>query len=258
MNRGNIKSTWTLKSKSGKAALYQGRGLVVRRPRATRGVSLQAAMRSRAKTEVKGVDILLTQAAPIITTTGTNANALVLNCIQPGSGSWNRIGRKVHLKSLRMKGSVAFTSTPSAAGAENGNFVRIVVVWDQQPSGAAVPTWDTIFGITDQTGTESSTIMSPPRYDNMDRFTVLKDFTVDYQMQPSTPVSTAAVVEYVPFDCFISLAGREVVFSGQSNPCTIADISTGALYVYFRAITADASQTAQVPATSVARLRYSD
>lgn len=215
-------------------------------------------MASRFSKELKGCDILLTQASPIITTTGTNANALVLNCIQPGSGSWNRIGRKIMLKSIRLRGTVAFSSTPSAAGVENGNWVRMVVVWDQQPSGAAIPTWETIFGITDQAGTESSTIMSPVRYDNTDRFKVLRDKIIDYQLQPSTPVSTASISEQVTFDEYFQLGNREVVYSGQSNPCTIADISTGALYVYFRAFTSDTTQAASVSSVSYARLRYSD
>jgi len=208
--------------------------------------------------EVKGCDMLLTQAGGIVATTGTNANSVLLNGLQAGTGSFNRIGRKVHLKTLRLKGCVEFASTPSAVGAESSNFLRMVVVWDQQPSGGTIPTWDTVFGITDQNGNESSTILSPLRYDNMDRFKVLKDKVIDYQVQPSSPVSTAVITEQVPFDEFVSLGNREVVYASTSNPTTLADISTGGLYVYFRAHVNTGTQGAAVPAVSIARLRYTD
>jgi len=222
-------------------------------------ISRGAVQSARAGLEVKGVDVALTQALGVINTTTTNANCVLLNAIAPGSGSFNRIGRKAHLKSLRLKGSVEFVSTPSAAGIIVGNWMRMVVVWDQQPSSGTIPTWDVIFGLTDQAGTETSTTLAPLRYDNMDRFKVLCDKIIDYQVQPSTPVSTALVTEQITFDEFISLGNRECVFSGQSATCTIADISTGGLYVYFRANTntAGANQCA-VAAQSFARLRYSD
>jgi len=256
-----------------KATSYQNRQF--KKPRQTAGAAMyntfaragafsrsavarRSVPRGMVNRDVKGCDVLLTQALGIVSTTGTNANAVLLNGIQAGTGSFNRVGRKAHLKSLRLKGTVEFVSTPSATGSEGSNFLRMVVVWDQQPSGGTIPTWDTIFGITDQAGTESSTIMSPLRYDNMDRFKVLKDKTIDYQVQPSTPVTTAQITEQVPFDEFVSLGNREVVFASTSNPTTIADISTGGLYVYFRAFNAITSNSASVNAMSVARLRYTD
>jgi len=207
---------------------------------------------------LKGTDILLTQAAPIVTTTGTNANIMLLNGIAPGNGSYNRIGRKVSLKSLRLKGAVEFSSIPSATGVEVGNFVRMVVVWDRQPGGV-IPTWDTVFGYTLQDATEASTIMAPLRYDNMSRFTVIKDKIIDYSVQPSSPVSTAAITEQVDFDEYINLGGKVTTYSGQSAPTTIADIATGALYVMWRAYSNNVGQaSAAVSAISVARLRYLD
>jgi len=244
-------------SKKPRTVLYgSGSAKVFRYPKR---VSTAAVMRARAAGELKGVDVALTQALGVINTTTTNANCVLLNAIAPGSGSFNRIGRKAHLKSLRLKGTVEFVSTPSAAGIIVGNWLRMVVVWDQQPSSGSIPTWETVFGITDQAGTESSTTLAPLRYDNMDRFKVLKDCIIDYSVQPSTPVSTALVTEQVTFDEFIPLGGRECVYSGQSATCTIADISTGALYVYFRANTntAGANQAA-LGAQSLARLRYTD
>jgi len=258
------KRAYSTSTNANKAARMVGGRVLSYRPSAPLAgsyrsrVSRAAVAAARAGMEVKGVDVALTQAAPIIITTTTNANATLLNAIAPGSGSFNRIGRKAHLKSLRLKGACVLASTPSAAGVVTGNMLRMVVVWDQQPSSGTIPTWDVIFGLTDQAGTESSTVLAPLRYDNMDRFTVLRDSMVEFETQPAGVVSTGTVTQYKHFDEFIPLKGREVVYSGQSATCTLADISTGGLYIYFRAQVNDATSALSIDADSFARLRYTD
>jgi len=208
--------------------------------------------------EKKGMDTDVTL-SPVIATTNTNGSSFVLNLIQQGAGSWNRVGRKAHLKSLRLKGNFIFTQTPTfATGTQSSNFVRTVVIWDQQPSGAAIPNFDTIFGITDQTGAESCPdILNPPRYDNMDRFKILLDRTCKLMDDAVPAFGTGPnTTSYEPFDYFLRLKGRESVFLGQSNPMTIADISTGAVYVFFRALTNQANSTVGVD--GITRLRYTD
>jgi len=205
--------------------------------------------------EKKGVETPISSVGNIVATTGTNADSFVLNLIQAGNGSWNRVGRKVHLKSVRLFGVAGCTYTANA-GLGVG-FLRMVVVWDKQPSGGAIPAWDQIFGNTDQSGTETSSVMSRPRYDNMDRFQVLRD--VELLPQALFDGVTAADLRsvYFPFDEYIKLGNKEVVFSGQSTPMTIADISTGALYVYYRAPVVSATSNWTVT-NAFARLRYSD
>lgn len=212
--------------------------------------------------EKKGMDTALTQASPIVATTNTNANAVVLNLIQAGTGSWNRVGRKVHLKSARLVGSSIFVYAAQATTSDlEESVMRMVVVWDKQPSGGTIPTFDTIFGTTAQDGTEASNVLSPPRYDNMDRFQVLRDCRVRGEIDagPLASGSTNRVIRKFDFDEYIKLGDREVVFSGQSSPMTIADISTGALYVYFRAETSiDDDTDWAISSNSICRLRYSD
>jgi len=211
--------------------------------------------------EKKGVDTPLT-ISTVVATTNTNDDCQVLNLVQQGSGSWNRVGRKINLQSVRLRGIARHTSSPAVtSGYLNSNNLRMVVVWDKQPSGAAIPTFDTVFGLTDQDGTESSTYLAPVRYDNMDRFSVLRDefCPMNVVTDNQSGGATDAVRWEYPFDVFIKLGGREVVFSGQSDPMTIADISTGGLYVYFRA-EGDAAGTNQVgiDTDSFARLRFTD
>lgn len=225
---------------------------------ATRSAKVRRQQLGRARMDKKGMDTSLS-ANTIISTTNTNAYISVLNLIQPGTGSWNRIGKKTHLKSVRCTGKIQFNITPTfATGACNDTFVRLIIVWDKQPSGAAIPTFDTIFGITDQTGAESCPLITcPPRFDNFDRFRILRDTNIccDEVSVPSFG-SGPLLVEQVPFDVYVKLPGLESVYSGQTNPMTIADISTGALYCIFRSNTSQVNCTADVSAS--ARVRYTD
>lgn len=212
---------------------------------------------STRQTEVKGMDTDISL-APVIDTTNTNASSFVLNLVQQGAGSWNRVGRKIYPKSLRFKGNFNFEyNTTVATGHGSDSYIRFAVIYDQQPSGA-LPTFDTIFGITDQTGTEACTdVTNPPRYDNMDRFKILLDKTVVPDRLFVTSGGAAPHQDVVvPFDYFLKLPQCETVFSGQSNPMTIADISSGGLYLYLRAY--QNSSEIKVDVDGIARLRYND
>lgn len=209
----------------------------------------------------KGMDTSLTIAGPIINSTGSNGDATVLNLIQQGNGSWNRIGRKVLLKSVRLRGMLRYIYAAQATTETFGTvFARMIVVWDKQPSGAAIPTFDTIFGNTVQDGTETSTTLDGLKYDNTGRFKVLRDkfFTPQLLATPATGGTTNQVSTEIIFDEYIKL-NKRTIFSGQSDPMTIADISTGALYVYWRAYgSSDGFTDWAVMSGSLARLRYQD
>jgi len=211
--------------------------------------------------ELKGVDTILTIAGPVINTTNTNADSFTLNLISPGTASYNRVGRKIFMKNLRLRGIAVYEY---ASRATTGNLaavpLRMVVVYDQQPSGA-VPTFGDIFGTTLQDGTEGSTMIAPVRYDNTQRFRVLCDHLLEpvVEATPTVTGTTMLVTNQYVFDKFIPLRGLETVYSGQNVPCTIADISTGGLYVFFRANSSTANEIDwSIAATSFARLRYTD
>lgn len=213
--------------------------------------------------ELKGVDTILTIAGPVIATTNTNGDSFTLNLISPGTASYNRVGRKIYMKNLRLRG---YANYEMALQATTNDIVqaplRMVVVYDQQPSGA-VPTFADIFGTTLQDGTEGSTAIAPVRYDNTQRFRVLCDHLINPQAEPKATPPTGGTSNRVnsvfEFDKFIPLRGLETVYSGQNVPCTIADISSGGLYVFFRATVAThAIADWSITSTSFARLRYTD
>lgn len=209
--------------------------------------------------EIKGMDTLLTL-SPVIQTLSSNASMFVLNLIQPGSGSWNRIGRKVRNKSVRLTGMFNFVCTPATTtGNTASNYVRMLVVWDKQPSSGAVPQYSDIINGTLQDGSEQNSLNAGVRYDNMERFSILRDckYALNPQALPGIG-NQMAIQQSMAFDEYIKLAGRETVYSGQSVPQTIADISTGAIYVFFRAVTNGVADFVSVDSSSIARLRYSD
>jgi len=215
----------------------------------------------RALGEKKGLDTDLAVALGSVTsTTNTNGTSFVLNLVQAGTGSWNRVGRKIHSKSLRIQGVCQAEIAPTATTADLvGNVMRMVVVWDKQPSGGAIPAFDAIFGTTVQDGTEACTsIFNPPRYDNMDRFRVLRDRMYTLNPQAQTTAGTTNDVTYnLPIDEYIKLGALETVYSGQSSPMTIADISSGALYVYFRGLV-NTTAVSRCAVIANGRLRYVD
>lgn len=210
------------------------------------------------KEDLGGVDTSLLL-SPVISTTNTNGSAFVLNLVQQGTGSWNRIGRKIALQSVRLRYAVAHKYTNTATTLDvDGNRFRMVLVWDKSPNSGSIPTFDTVFGLTDQQGNEATTMMSPVKYDNMGRFSVLRDCVI-------TPVSTVNpptggtgnfVLNYYEVDEFVKLNGKETTFSATNNPSTISDISTGALIVYFRAEEQSATNFMIVGGDAFARLRY--
>jgi len=207
--------------------------------------------------EMKGMDTDLSMTS-IVGTTNNNSNIVVLNLIQQGNGAWNRVGRKTHLSSVRIKGAVTFTTQPVlATGVANAPSVRWCLVWDKQPSGNAIPSFDTIFGITAQDGTESCPdVTCPLKYDNMDRFVLIKDSYLTAPCNPSFSIGSGPSISVnVGVDEYIKLPNLESVYSGQSNPMTIADISTGALYFVARSQLVTASS---ITIDAIARLRYKD
>lgn len=211
--------------------------------------------RVRAMGEVKGMDTgLASTIAPSDMT--NNADMHVLNLIQQGTGSWNRIGRKVYNKSIRLTGQLNANWNILAVGSVLAVWTRIVIVWDSQPAGT-LPTKGDILGSTSQAGVEGSNIYDHLRYDNMDRFRILKDEVRILDMSSVAQTTGGNVQKSEAFDIFINLNNAETLYSGQSNPLTIGDISSGALYCIFLN---DLNPGGNVSMSNniITRLRYTD
>lgn len=212
----------------------------------------------KASGELKGMDTDLAL-DPVIATTGTNGSIFCVNQIEAGNGSWNRSGRKAFLKSLRVCGIAQYNSSDAVTtGTLNAGTLRMAVVWDKQPGGS-LPVFSDIFGRTSQDGTETVGLFDNLRYDNTGRFQVLRDVYITANPQAwNNAGGTLDTITYnYRFDEFIDLKNRTTIFSGDSDPITIADISSGGLYVVFRS-SQDSNDKAEFKITSqsFARLRF--
>jgi len=157
-----------------------------------------------------------------------------LNFIQVGSSMFNRIGRRVEMKSIRftMEWNVI-----NAARVCDMDYGRIIIVYDRQTNGA-YPAITDVIQDTDQTGANTTTSLSGINMNNRDRFVVIMDKRIYLpQVTIAAPgVLTAAfAIDSTRFigivDEFRKLFNLTTHYKADSNPAGIGDISTGALYV---------------------------
>jgi len=154
---------------------------------------------------------------------GTWSPLTFISQITQSVGAGGRIGRKCTLKSLLGRFSVNVTSSA----------LRLLVVYDHSPNGV-LPAITDIITTNDVNGVNN--------LNNSDRFLILKDF-YPYSM---VPLNVAIAESF-----FKSMgAGLQQVWSGTGG--TIADITTGAIYI------AGCAAASAATATVTTRVRYTD
>lgn len=167
---------------------------------------------SRSQVEKKYVDIA--QATYACGTTGT---VTTLNLTNEGTGVSQRIGRKICVKSVQVRGLLYPTD-----GTVSANNVRICLIWDKQVNGVAA-TIPELFS--------AATSNSYMNLDNRERFVVLMDkqfacggfATAATQAFAQSPtVHTINKYKKLP-------AGSFTIYDGTG--AGVADVNTGALYM---------------------------
>jgi len=198
---------------------------------------------------------------PITDTLSSNDSALVLNCLQQGTADFNRIGKSVNMKSLRIRGHVTrvYTTPTVGTSAYNEMPIRIVVVHIKSEE-QAIPDFNDIFGGIQQAGATLVSMDSGVLPYRMQDVTVLRDITL--KATANNPADTALggdiIGNRLPFDEFIPLKGLQTVYKGTANPVTIANIMTGAIVMYIRGAYYTLEDHASIDEDGVARLRYED
>lgn len=179
--------------------------------------------------EIKAVD-LLPQNYVINVGGGGSETVILLNGVQTGAGFFNRVGARIEMRNLHVRGLLRNIAT----GIQD--VMRMAIVYDRQPVGT-LPVFTDIFLARTQTGATSGTGVAEVNLDNRDRFIILRDLEI---YMPS--VSNAANVltngpnypgsdQESDINMFIKLKGLGTHFKSSSNPTTIGDIATGALYM---------------------------
>jgi len=182
----------------------------------------------------------------------TATQLILLNGIQTGAGFFNRVGSRIEMKNLQING---FLGPNSASSSTTPTNLRFLIVYDRQPTGA-LPVISDILQDRDQAGVATTGGLSHINLDNRDRFSILRD------VRWAMPTNTAGVLSGVSsgvgepwtINLFFKLKGLGVHYRSSSNPTTIADIATGALYAAWVAETNDSDWVMEVGF----RLRYDD
>lgn len=176
--------------------------------------------------ELKAVDTsIVTTIGPGITAAGhtTLANGIVL-----GTDRFNRIGRKVHIKSFHARISL-YPNVVAPAATEN---ILIMMVLDRDTdTGAGLPPLGDILQNVSQTGTATTSIQSMVNLNSTQRFLILHKKIIPFRITSSPSEycnqSDGAVQWewYVPMDIITSFN------SGNSGGA--GDIENNALYVVY-------------------------
>lgn len=163
---------------------------------------------------------------------GTMALGALLNGLVPGSGANNRIGRKIVMKSVLIRYSVSLQATTTGGGT-----ARIMLVYDKQANAAAPGVTDLLL---------SNTFTSPNNISNKDRFVVLSDIITE-SMSTQNNFSISGK--------FYKKLNLETMYN-TGTAGTIADITTGSLYVFLG--NNGGFSVAQPQITYETRIRFTD
>lgn len=246
-----------MEHKSNKRKFVQGPMGAKRQRTVFKRKTLPAVLRTT-KVEIKTCDVL-----PNGQDISTTPQYDLLNGIQSGPDFNQRIGRRIHMKSIAFRGQIRWVDK-GASNTAAGDFLRIMVIYDRQPNNNLPVLSDIILSV-DQIGNTSSSAYDGLNMNNSDRFLVLRDRIITTQTQQGgaatnsvepMQASTASPSSKWEFNDFIKLKDLETKFSGTATPVTAAQITEGSLFLV--CFGNKASAAANYNLAFQARLRYID
>lgn len=144
-----------------------------------------------------------------------------------GSDFNNRIGRKIMLKSAYVKGMLTSELGGTVTvGVVNTQHCRMIIFCDLQPNGAVPIVTDLLV---------NATPASQLNLNNRDRFRVLadKEFVLDpYAYSTTATQAYASMTNQAKFVKKYKKLNIETIYN-STNGGTIADINSGALYMFW-------------------------
>jgi len=169
----------------------------------------------------------------------------------PGSDMTNRIGRKIRIKSVYIRGDLR-QQAASALSVNVGSYpllARMIIFVDNQPNGAAPALTDIL---------KEALSSSQLNLNNRDRFKVLCD--KQWALDPYLNVDTATQSRGAVGRCIQAIKvykklDIETIFNAGTAG-TVADINTGALYMLW--VGNNAASGNDGIATVSTRVRFSD
>lgn len=176
---------------------------------------------SQPKAELKAFDTAQAQSV-----FATPANFTALNVPVTGTDYFNRIGRKIYMKNVHIRGVVNNLATSTTQ-----EMVRMLIVYDSQPNTA----FPVIADILQNANVAAATsVSSDINLVNRERFTILRDKQII--VYPVTNTAGALTNLTIPdpiaqtynINEFVKLKGLETTYNVTSGG-TIADVTSGSL-----------------------------
>ena len=180
---------------------------------------------------------------------------ILLNGLVQGSAQSQRIGNKISMKSIRIKGQIINLVTSVQT------YARIIVFYDKQCNGAVCANADLLSTVT-SVPTTTVTVFSDLNLQNVERFTILRDYSISLPAVTNT-VGVLTNVGFEPgqnpsngsifdVDMFIKLKGLQTLYKGGT--LGVGDIATGGLFM----VCLNHQGVAAWTFRNVERLRYYD
>jgi len=148
----------------------------------------------------------------------TTGSVTALNLCATGTDYTNRVGRLAKMESVQLRGMVQ----PEDADINN-SLARVLLIWDSQPNGGALPAVTDILNAANSTSFNNLT--------NRDRFKVLRDHFVSHGFSQSTATQTFSNNAGQPgwiINDYVQL-GEGYVTQWGGTGATIGDIQHGSL-----------------------------
>jgi len=146
--------------------------------------------------ELKTFDIDLSPSSPPV--------PVLLNGMRQGTGTDERIGRKIQLTGIQVEAGALYTPA-------SGRVTKLYIIWDTEPQGTLPVVADILY-------IDGGNYF--PNIDNNHRFKILASWS---WLNDNTETNNAWISEWIP------LENMETIYSGAGT--TINDVASGALYV---------------------------
>lgn len=178
------------------------------------------------------------------------ANVYLANGVGPGTGTQQRIGRKIYMTGASLKLNVQ-AHTTTVANSSTDRHVAFAIVYDKRPNG-------TLPNITDIY--ETNNINSQRNEAGFARFRVLKHMTLVTYGPRDTAGATRPFIFIDKYIKFKKPLVCEFKSSGGSGSSAIGDIQEGALYMiaYTSQVTTGATDTDAMRIVGNMRLHFRD
>lgn len=203
---------------------YGGRGTAKRQramPRVLRKPNLLKAVQALSETKV--VDIELGY-----TTDGLVPYSISLvNGVAVGSDLYQRVGRSIFMKHIECNYQILKDNTAVSA---NAFYLRLMIIQDMAPNGAALPVLADFVRQINATGAAATTVQGMQNTNNLKRFKFLHDAIIPVPAWNTTTFQ-AADATLVKSDCnrkFRLNINKKMQFSGTGSAAS--DVQTNAVY----------------------------